>query len=337
MFTFVTITYNHENFIIQHLESVKYQILSFGEGKTFQLVVSDDCSTDNTINLIKAWTKENSFLFQHIDILKNKMNMGTCKNYTKAIRNIKGDFFKALAGDDLFAKDNIFNAVEMLQSYDIILSVMAPFDDKGLDKGIQMYSRIYSVYKFSEVSHSKLSYNFLGFPMTPGIFMRKELYTEQVLSFIDQYLYIEDLSASIKICEDNNNLKIGYYDKITALYRHHSNAITKTNDDVINVGFANDLDELDEYVLKVSSNIILRLRIKYNSSIRNIKSPRLAHLLNVDTIFYRIGFILNYHKYRNRIKDTLRNSFLPNEDHLKYIISEADRYKHSNPTNSCSE
>jgi hypothetical protein len=37
MFTFVTITYNHEKYIIEHLESIKYQIENFSKGKQDEL------------------------------------------------------------------------------------------------------------------------------------------------------------------------------------------------------------------------------------------------------------------------------------------------------------
>jgi hypothetical protein len=327
LFTFMTITYNHEKFIIQHLESIKYQIINYGLNYKFQLLISDDNSKDNTIEKVKLWVKENNALFEYIDILENEVNQGTCKNYTKAIRYIKGEYYKSLAGDDIFAKDNIFKAIELLHSYDIVSSIIGPFDDKGLYKDRKIYSRIYSMYKFVNTDYSKLANNLTLFPMTPGIFIRKELYTEQVLSFIEQFYLVEDRSRAIKIYEDNKNLKIGYYDKVTVLYRYHDNAITKTKNNKIATGFLNDLDKLDNYVLKTSNNTFLKLRTRYNMANRKIKNSKLALLLNLDVLFYRIGFVLNYHKYRDRIKSIIEESFLPNEKHLKYIISEAEKYE----------
>lgn len=326
LFTFLTITFNHEKFIIQHLESIKYQILNYGNGRIFQLVIADDSSKDNTINLINSWNKKNNKLFEHIDILESETNQGTCKNYTNGIQHVKGECFKALAGDDIFAKENMFKAVDMLRTHDVIISIMGPFNDKGLYKDRKIYSRIYSMYKYVDTDYSKISKRLDLFPMTPGVFIRKELYTEKVLSFINQFYLVEDRPQAISIYEENVNLKIGYYDKITVLYRYHDNAVTKTKNSKIAIGFANDLVELDKYVLKVSGSIFLKLRTRYNMLIKKIKSPKITLALNLYVLIYRIGFLLNYHKYKERMNTIINDSFLPNEDYLKSIIEEAKRY-----------
>ena len=48
-FTFGVFTYNQEQFIFENLESIKYQIEKYGGGTSFSLVMSDDCSQDNTV------------------------------------------------------------------------------------------------------------------------------------------------------------------------------------------------------------------------------------------------------------------------------------------------
>ena len=60
MFTFISITYNHEKYIIEHLESIKYQILQYGKNEKVCFILSDDCSTDNTLLITQQWLKINS-------------------------------------------------------------------------------------------------------------------------------------------------------------------------------------------------------------------------------------------------------------------------------------
>ncbi len=48
MFTFVVTCYNQAQVVLQALESVKYQIKKFGQGQAFQLIVTDDGSTDGS-------------------------------------------------------------------------------------------------------------------------------------------------------------------------------------------------------------------------------------------------------------------------------------------------
>ncbi|WP_288927434.1 glycosyltransferase, partial [uncultured Trichococcus sp.] len=62
MFTFVAITYNHEKYIIEHLESIKYQIENFSKGKQVNLVISDDGSMDNTMLYAQQWIERNKYL-----------------------------------------------------------------------------------------------------------------------------------------------------------------------------------------------------------------------------------------------------------------------------------
>ena len=63
MFTFLTITYNQENLIIEHLEGIKYQIENHGKNHRFKYILGDDCSTDSTVKLVEEWIKLNSKLF----------------------------------------------------------------------------------------------------------------------------------------------------------------------------------------------------------------------------------------------------------------------------------
>ena len=54
MFTFVVTCYNQADVVLQALESVKYQIREFGRGQAFQLIVTDDGSTDGSPDAIRG-------------------------------------------------------------------------------------------------------------------------------------------------------------------------------------------------------------------------------------------------------------------------------------------
>lgn len=84
MFTFVTITYNHEKYIIEHLESIKYQIENFSKGKQVNLVISDDGSMDNTMLYAQQWIERNKYLFSEVELLTSEKNQGIIKNYLRA-------------------------------------------------------------------------------------------------------------------------------------------------------------------------------------------------------------------------------------------------------------
>ncbi len=58
------ITYNSAKFVVEALESIKSQTY-----KNIELIISDDCSTDNTIELCKQWISDNGKCFVNCELL----------------------------------------------------------------------------------------------------------------------------------------------------------------------------------------------------------------------------------------------------------------------------
>ena len=107
-FTFGMLTYNQEDYVIEHLESIKYQILNFGKDVKAYFVLSDDASKDNTVKYVEMWTEANKDLFAGIKIVAKKNNAGIVQNFLTMLNNIHTSHYKILAGDDLYYKNNLF-------------------------------------------------------------------------------------------------------------------------------------------------------------------------------------------------------------------------------------
>ena len=73
------ITYNHEKFIAQAIESFLMQQTDFD----FEIVIGEDCSTDNTRSILGAYEKKYP---QKFNILYNKKNMGVMPNFIQALK-----------------------------------------------------------------------------------------------------------------------------------------------------------------------------------------------------------------------------------------------------------
>ena len=69
------VTYNQERFISKAIESVLIQ--NVGEDVSVTIVVADDCSTDNTVDLIKAYQEKSPFPFI---FLHRESNVGIASN-----------------------------------------------------------------------------------------------------------------------------------------------------------------------------------------------------------------------------------------------------------------
>jgi glycosyltransferase involved in cell wall biosynthesis len=92
----MVITYNHEKYIAQALESVLMQQADFH----FEINVIEDCSTDRTQEIIMRYVR------QYPDIVKpffNKKNIGfevTQKNFYRGFLTLTGEYLAILEGDD---------------------------------------------------------------------------------------------------------------------------------------------------------------------------------------------------------------------------------------------
>jgi glycosyltransferase involved in cell wall biosynthesis len=320
-------TYNHENFIIQHLESIKYQINKYGDEKKIQLIVSDDCSKDNTIILIKKWLEINNSLFERVDILTSESNLGICNNYVKGIKQIKGEYFKVLAGDDLYGSDNIFEALELLKRYDIIISPIAPFSNDRLSSRNKLKSKMFLMYDFSNRKYKKIRNSFLSLPMTPGIFIRKELLNDQVLSFIEQFKFIEDRSRNIILYENNSNLKIGIIEKFLILYRHHDSAVTKTSNTEIVNAFNEDSRKLFEYVINTNSSFFIKIKIKYQLLLLKVPNRLMKSIMNFEAHIYKLKYLLKSNKYNTKMSRIISQFYEKNNQHINSLMEEAKRYE----------
>jgi len=82
-------TYNGEKFINIQLDSILSQLTKFDE-----VVIVDDCSTDNTINIIKAINDS------RIKLIINKENLGFVKTFEKALLNSVGELIFFSDQDD---------------------------------------------------------------------------------------------------------------------------------------------------------------------------------------------------------------------------------------------
>ncbi len=221
MFTFATITYNHEKYIIEHLESIKYQISSFGQEETFSLVVSDDASTDKTIGLIESWLNYNRHLFVDVKILESEKNQGITKNYIRAVMSVESDNFKVLSGDDLYFKNNIFN---IIKDFDIVISPTIGFDDEVItDIG---FSKLLLM-KYNDASSIKKLLEYHDLISAPGVFIKRSLAQDEgLMDFLTEIYWVEDYAKWYYLFHHKNNLKV-YYEKYPhILYRDASGVST---------------------------------------------------------------------------------------------------------------
>lgn len=86
------VTYNHESYIRQALDSVTMQKTDFD----FEIVVADDHSRDSTLAIIEEYQAKN----RNIRVLPSERNVGITRNYQRGFGACRGEYVAVLEGDD---------------------------------------------------------------------------------------------------------------------------------------------------------------------------------------------------------------------------------------------
>ncbi|HEY2681202.1 MAG TPA: glycosyltransferase family 2 protein [Candidatus Udaeobacter sp.] len=87
------ITYNHEQFIAQAIESVLMQETAF----VVELIIGEDCSTDGTRRIVQAYAAKYPNV---IRALLPEKNLGMARNYDAVWQSCRGKYIAWLEGDD---------------------------------------------------------------------------------------------------------------------------------------------------------------------------------------------------------------------------------------------
>jgi len=128
------LTYNSSEYIVETLNSVYNQSYN-----NIELVVSDDCSKDNTVGICQEWIDNHKSRFVRVVYLTSPVNTGVCANSKRSMDATTGEWIKGIGGDDLLTH----NAIEQFVSFceekkcDICASRMGYIDENGNDLEIK--------------------------------------------------------------------------------------------------------------------------------------------------------------------------------------------------------
>lgn len=266
-FTFVMLTYNQMQYVVEHLESIKYQVLNYGKKYRSYFLLCDDSSDDLTVYIIKKWIEKEE-IFQDIKIIVASQNQGIVSNYITALKNIKTNKFKLLAGDDLYYKNNVYEAA---MNTDFLITPTLKVDNNIIINEIRWTFKKY----LSKKGHLKEALQLdLKYDMTietPGIFWDHSFVNNELISELSQYKWCEDLPCWNYLVY-LENIKIGILNQPYILYRK-SSGISKNENHVRNKEFITELND-------VHKNILVN-RFKYPPNLNFYR-----YLFSLNRIFY---------------------------------------------------
>lgn len=163
--------YNGENFIEKQLNSILYQ-----ETPVQEVVISDDCSSDNTFSICQDFIQKNNL--NNWKIIKNDKNLGFCFNFYNAIENCTGDIIFLADQDDEWYENKTKVMVETLEKFPEINVLSSRYDVIDQNSNILTNTGIpYLGEKFDDTIEYLTVDSFIGCSYIRGFSMcfRKEI------------------------------------------------------------------------------------------------------------------------------------------------------------------
>jgi glycosyltransferase involved in cell wall biosynthesis len=214
--TVIAVCYNHSRFLRECLDSIVRQSYL-----NIQFIIVDDCSKDNSQELIDAWIQTNNVECQ---FLKHKQNMGVCRTSNEVLALARGKYVSSIATDDIWLPDKLRTQVELMENLPdtvaIIYSDALQIDETGnqLEQTFIASHRAAPVAKRSGNVHKELwRGNFI-----PAMTTMVRLECLRKVGLYDESLFFEDWDMWLRMA---SHYDFYFSDKISACYRVVSNSM----------------------------------------------------------------------------------------------------------------
>lgn len=123
-------SYNTADYISESIKSVQVQTYT-----NWELIIVDDCSTDNTDEVVAAFLGD-----QRIRYLKNERNSGAAVSRNRALREAKGRWIAFLDSDDLWVPEKLEKQIEFMEKngYSFSYTNYEEIDMAGQKTGVRI-------------------------------------------------------------------------------------------------------------------------------------------------------------------------------------------------------
>ena len=173
--------YNNEAEILTSIESILNQSY-----KNFELLVIDDCSTDNTLKKLKSVNDKRLKIFQ------NKENIGLTKSLNKLIKEAKGEIIARQDADDTSEPDRLEKQIKCLVGNELDVCTTRAFRKNSKRKipNLSFYLPYRIVMKLKN-------------PFIHGTLMIKKDVLVKVGMYDENFLYAQDYKLFSDLLKEN--------------------------------------------------------------------------------------------------------------------------------------
>lgn len=306
--------YNSEKYISHTIKSIINQTYD-----NWELIIIDDCSTDNCFKIAKKYSKKDN----RIKCYKNKTNIGISGNRNRGLKLATGDYIAFCDDDDLFDENLLLDNISIIDKYESI--DMIKFGRKliSVDSNGKIFNEISSKIEYEGLVEKKNKYDLyfllrksdMFFNVWNGIYSKKLLDTNNIIFDENMKFGGEDADFSYKCYISSNNILINK----NTYYIHYKRDVSSTS---------------RKYNENKIYSVITGMETEFNiwnnidfSNIWNQYYRIIALNINIDNImfaqFFHKNSTLTYKdrkRFYNLIKEkTLNNRYILNKEVKKLL------------------
>lgn len=310
-------TYNGATYLWQQLDSINRQTCVPDE-----LIICDDCSNDKTVEIIESFIREASF---SVKLFVNTENLGSTKNFEKAIKLCSGSIILLADQDDIWElnKVNTIKSIFCTQPQVGVVFSDAEIIDDASDR------MNYTLWDYLHFNKNEQNLFLLDAEAIISLLTRKNVVTGATMSFRSSFresflpipeLWIHDAWITILLA---NYTKIQLIDQKLVMYRQHcQQQIGAKKSSVYSEISSIRSDKHDNYQRKTNVFRILLSAMDgndiFSNGVKSIIQSKIEHLEKRSTIknkdsLLQLSSILiellngGYHKYSSGWKSFIKD------------------------------
>lgn len=196
--------YNAEAHIKASIESILNQTF-----KDFELIIIDDCSTDNTYQIITSYQDK------RIRLYRNEVNVGLTVNLNKGIDLSNGKYIARMDSDD----------ISLPSRFQLQYRFMEEHPDVGVcGTWLEVFGDYSAIVKY-KTTHREIALQFLYecHIVHPTVIMRKEVMIKNNILYNPQFVTAQDYDLFIRM---SRVTKLANIPEALVHYRVHSESIS---------------------------------------------------------------------------------------------------------------
>ena len=213
--------YNHEAYVGDCIKSVIAQ-----DYENIEILVCDDCSTDNSWEILNAQCSDMTRRFERVLLHRNDVNHGLTKTLNWLIDMSKGKYIKLLASDDAILPNCIStfaNEFSKRVDADILICNGIVVQEEDRYPMSENSEKIYL--SAPDLTKDTLFKNLYcnNYIFAPGVMVKSGIY--KYLGKYDEHIQIEDWDYWLRAALDPE-IGFGYIDSPLVYYRKNKGSMT---------------------------------------------------------------------------------------------------------------